>query len=185
VKIKVWRDGAEVEVTYRIPKAEYSVKLLPDNLFDQEPEYLIAGGLVFEPLSIPYLRSFGGDWKRSAPFRLNYYSNDSPTKDRPSRVLMSMVLPDRYNIGYHDLRYLVVDKVNGQKIGQLSDVQVALKNPVDGFHTIEFVKSDSLRRLVLDAIELQEATQRVLEQYRIQKDHYFVSEGAPIPTGAR
>jgi hypothetical protein len=170
VRIKIWRDGAETEVNYTLPKADYSVKLLADNLFDQEPEYMVVGGLVFVPLSIPYLRSFGMDWKRSAPFRLSYYNNDSPTKERPSLVLLSTVLPDSYNLGYQDSRYLVLEKVNGQKIGQLKDISAALQKPVDGFHVIEFVKSDSMRRMVLDAAETDTATARVLERYGIQKD---------------
>jgi hypothetical protein len=181
VRIKLWRNGAEAEVNYQIPKADYSVKLLPDQLFDQEPEYLIVGGLVFEPLTVPYLRSFGGDWKRSAPFRLSYYNNDSPTKDRPSLVLLSTVLPDKYNLGYQDSRFLVLDTVNGRKIGQLKDVAEAMKKSADGFHVIEFVKSDTLRKMVLDAGDTEAATARVLERYGIQKDRQINSAETTTP----
>jgi len=170
VRLKLWRAGRPLDVDYQLPKAEYSAKLLPDQLFDQAPEYLIAGGLLFQPLTIPFLRSFGGDWRRSAPFRLNYYNNDSPTPERPGLVVLSSVLPDIYNLGYQDARNLVVDQVNGQKVSRLADLQAALRKPVAGFHIIEFARSDSLRRVVLDAGQLEAATGRVLNRFQIQKE---------------
>ncbi len=182
VKLKIWRDGATLEVSYRLPKAEYSTQLLADHTFDQEPEYLIAGGLLFQPLSGDYLRSWGQDWKRSAPFRLTYYSHDSPTKERPALILLSAVLPDNYNLGYQDSRALVVDKVNGQKVSRLPELQAALQKPVDGFHVIEFARGDSLRKIVLDASSLESATRRVLQRFGIPQDHVFTPQPkAPAP----
>ncbi len=182
VKLKVWRDGAALDVNYPLPKAEYSTKLLPDQTFDQEPEYLIAGGLLFQPLSGAYLRSWGPDWKRSAPFRLTFYNNDAPTKERPALLLLSAVLPDVYNLGYQDSRTLVVDKVNGQKVSRLPDLQQALQKPVDGFHVIEFARGDSLHRIVLDADKLETATRRVLQRFGIPRDHVFTPQPkAPAP----
>src|SRR5439155_7023182 len=84
--------------------------------FDQEPEYLIAGGLVFQPLTKDFLRSWGQDWERRAPFRLAYFRNQDPTPERPAIVILSQVMPDLYNIGYQDSRQLVLEKVNRQKV---------------------------------------------------------------------
>jgi len=168
VKMKVWRDGQELDVTYRLPKYDYTNSLLPFATFDQPPEYLIAGGLVFQPLTGSYLQTWGADWKRRAPFRLNYYSNQFPTKERPSYVIMSQVLPDPFNIGYQELRYLVVDKVNDQLITNLAQLRDALKKPLNGFHLIEFVKTDGLRRVVIAAgDEEAAATDRILKRYGI------------------
>ncbi|MBI5772163.1 MAG: hypothetical protein HZA89_00285 [Verrucomicrobia bacterium] len=175
VKLKLWRDGATLEVDYQLPKVEYSLKLLPERVLDQEPEYMILGGLVFQPMTGEFLRSFGADWKRTAPFRLAYYHNDQPTPERSGLVILSSILPDSFNLGYQDYRYLVVDRVNGQKISRLADLRAALAKPADGFHTVEFVRSDGLRRMVLDAASLDEATQRVLQQYRIVKDQVVVN----------
>jgi len=173
VRLKVWRDGKMQDIHYKLPRADYSQKLLPDYTFDRDPEYLIAGGLVFQPLTLSYLRSWGADWKRQAPFRLSYYNSENPTPERPALLVLSVVLPDQYNIGYQDVRFLVVDQVNGKKVSRLKDLAEALKKPVNGFHVIDFMRSDSLHRVVLDAAELDNATQRVLEQFRIQKDHVF------------
>lgn len=54
VKLKLWRDGQPLEVTYRLPKYEYAHSVVPFGVYDHPPEYLIVGGLVFQPLSYPY-----------------------------------------------------------------------------------------------------------------------------------
>ncbi|MBI4661241.1 MAG: hypothetical protein HY735_20655 [Verrucomicrobia bacterium] len=177
VKLKVWREGKEIDVTYRLPKADYSSTLVPDATYDQEPEYLIVGGLVFQPLNDPFLKGWGPEWKRRSPFRLYYYNEQEPTPERPSLVLLTQVLPDIYNLGYQELRYLVLDQVNGQKIAKLQDLKAALQKPINGFHEILFARSDSLRRMVLSADDMPAATRRVLQRYGITRDFYFVSAG--------
>jgi len=173
VTLQVLRDGEIQDIEYRIPKADYKAQLVPDQVFDQDPEYLIVGGLVFQPLSDAFLQSWGPDWKRRSPFRLYYYNTEHPTPERTGLVLLSQVLPDVYNLGYQDLKFLVVDKVNGRTISRLPELREALKQPVSGFHSIEFVQSDSLRRMVLAADELEPATKRVLALYGITKEFVF------------
>ena len=167
VKMKVWRDGAQVTLDYKLPKLDYSVKLLAEQTFDQAPEYLIAGGLIFQPLNIPLLRGFGEDWKRRAPFRLVHFAGESPSAERNGLVALTSVLPDPYVLGYQDARLLIVDQVNGKKISRIADVQAALQASPDGFHTVEFLRGDNLRRIVLDAAQMEAATKRILERYRI------------------
>jgi len=179
IKMKIWRDGKPMEVTYRLPKYDYSTTLVPFATYDREPEYVVVGGLVFQPLTDSYLQSWGADWKRRAPFRLLYYRNDPPSKDRSSLVILSQVLPDAYNIGYQDQKGLVVDKVNGQRISKLADLREALKNPQNGFHIIEFIQSDSLRRVILAAGDPeQEATARVLKRYGINEPFHLLADSA-------
>jgi hypothetical protein len=174
VKMVIWRDGQMTNVVYQLPKYEYSVSLVPSSTYDQDPEYLILGGLVFQPLTDSYLQSWGTDWRRRSPFRLNFYHNEPPTKDRPALVLMSQVLPDDYNIGYQEQRALVVDKVNGQRESRLADLQQALEKPVNGFHVIDLMQSDSLRRIVLAAGDTEkDATGRVLKRYGIEEPYHF------------
>ena len=167
VKMKIWRNGAALSLDYRLPKLDYAVKLLPDQTFDRAPEYFIAGGLVLQPLNIPLLRGFGEDWKRRAPFRLVHFTGEVPTAERSGLVALTSVLPDPYVIGYQDARFLILDTINGQKISRVADVTAALQKPQNGFHTIEFLRGDNLRRIVLDAEQMEAATGRILERYRI------------------
>ena len=168
VKIKVWREDKFLDLKYRLPKVDYNTEVVPDFVFDKEPEYLLLGGLLFQPLTGPYLQSWGaGDWQRRAPFRLTYLAKKKATPDMPSAVVLSQILPDKFNLGYQDARYLVVDSINGQKIRTIRDVAEARKHPKDGFHEVLFEKGDSLTRIILDANEADAATRRTMERYGI------------------
>jgi hypothetical protein len=170
VKLKIWREGRPMEVTCVLPRIEAASKLVPEAPYDKPPEYLIVGGLVFQPLTKNLLRGWGQDWERRAPFRLAYFRGEEATPERPSVVVLSQVLPDIYTLGYQDARNLVLERVNGRKISRLDDILVALREPRNGFHEFEFLKGESLQRIVLDAATLNAATQRVLERYGIEAD---------------
>lgn len=178
VKIKIERAGKEMEVNYTLPKAEYGVQLVPMEVPDREPEYFIIGGLVFQPLSVPYLESWGADWNRKAPFRFSYATREEATPEEPSLVVLSIILPDPLNLGYQDSRYLILDKFNGKPVRRLEDLVAAKAEPHNGFHLIEFREGESLSRMILNAAETDPATSRVLERYGIQKDRMLFT---PLP----
>ncbi len=168
VKMKLWRDGKPLDVTYRLPGYDFQNALVPIAVRDQPPDYLIVGGLVFQPLTTPYLQRWGNEWERTAPFRLNHYRSDEATKAKPSLVILSQVLPDKFNIGYQEFRSFVVNQVNGQRVTSLTELQAALKQPKDDFHIIDFVPNESLQRIVLAAGDAErEATDRILKRFGI------------------
>ena len=169
VKLKVWRDGKTQEIDYTLPKADFTDNLVTDRPEGAEPTYLIAGGLVFVPLSAEYLSSWGNDWQRNAPFRLVFYNNQEPEKAQRSLVVLSLVLPDFYNIGYQErnAQNLVLDKANGLRIDTLKSLTNALKSPEEGFHVFEFKKGSALQKIILDAEKLDAANQRIAKRYRI------------------
>lgn len=176
VPMTIWRDGQRMKIDYILPKAEFVDELIPDKVFDQPPEYLIAGGFVFQPLTVPYLESWGGDWERRAPFRLAYLKQAIPTEKQEALVVLSVVLPDPYNLGYQSIRGLLVREINGRKIVRLPDIEAALQEPRDGFHIIEFARGDSPSKIVLDAGDLSAATARVLQRYGIDQDRLILGD---------
>jgi hypothetical protein len=124
---------------------------------------------LFQPLTGPYLHSWGTDWLRRAPFHISYISRKKATPDMPSAVILSSILPDKFNLGYQDARYLLVDSMNGQRVRTLSDIVEARKHPNNGFHEIVFQKGESLSRIILEAKEVDDATKRVMERYGINE----------------
>ena len=169
VKLKIWRGGKVQDIDYELPKADFSDNLVMDRPNDVEPTYLIAGGLVFVPLSAEFLSSWGSDWQRSAPFRLVFYNNQKAQKNQKSLVVLSLVLPDFYNIGYQQRssQNIVIEKANGNLISTLEDLSKALESPKDGFHVFEFKKGSSLEKIILSAEQLDEANQRIAQRYGI------------------
>ncbi len=170
-KFKIWRDGKEMDIVYKLPLADYSDELVPHESYDKDPEYVLVGGFVFVPLTEAYLRSWGANWRQRAPFRLTYYDSGKVTPDRPERVVLSQVLPSSVNIGYEGLRNTVLDEINGIKIKQISDIATALKSPVNGFDIFTFEAGETVRQAVLDASEIDHANTEIMTRYHIPSDH--------------
>ena len=170
-QMKIWRDGKEQTIVYKLPKADYADDLVPMQSFDQDPEYVLAGGFIFVPLNEAYLRSWGPDWHQQAPFRLYYYDMDKVRPERPQRVVLSQVLPNEANVGYENLHNTVVDEINGMKIRQIGDIVTALKSPVNGFNVFTFANGEPVRQAVLDAAGMDQATQEIMTRYHIPADH--------------
>jgi hypothetical protein len=178
VKLVVWRDGKELTVDYTLPKADFGTDLIPKEIFDREPEYLIVGGLLFQPLDGAYMKRWGADWKQRAPFRLAYYDNQPKSKERAGLVLLSAILPDPVNIGYQDYRFIVLDKVNGQKISSMADLATALESPKDGFHIFEYMNGSNIQKMVLDATQAKAASVRIQNNYGIRGDRFILPKQA-------
>jgi hypothetical protein len=178
-QMKIWRDGAEQTITYRLPRAEYSDELVPQQVFDQAPQYVMTGGMVFVRLTDAFLRSWGATWRQRAPFRLAFYETGKVKPDRKERVVLSEVLPDRINLGYEMLHDEVIDEVNGKKISQISDLYEALKSPVNGFNVFKFAPGEPMEIAVLDASEVDASNQEIMTQFHIRADH--VLRGPEVP----
>lgn len=165
VPLTVWRDGAEVKLTAEVAPRDRSRMISQPYIFDEAPEYIIAGGLVFSELSRQFLREWGPNWPREAPLKLVYldrYQNELPT-DRGKIVFISSVLPGAETIGYEDLSGEIVESVNGKPIRSLHDVADALNQPAGRFHRIKLTEDPGL--VILDAEGSKAAEERIQQEY--------------------
>lgn len=167
--MRIWREGSEQTVDYALPAADFEKDLVPDAEYDQAPEYLISGGLLFQPLTGPLLAAYG----KNAPFLLRYYDYQRPVEDRDSIVVLTGVMPDPYNRGYEDVRNMILDTVNGQPIATLQDIVDAFDQVKGDFHVLRFFPDQPVRTVVLDANTMSLATARVLQRYRVPEDRYI------------
>lgn len=166
IAILVRRGADELTLDYVIPKADFADEPVPREVFDGAPKYLMTGGLVFQPLAQPFLRGWGDEWRKFAPFRLQYAQFEKAADARKALVVLTGVLPDAINLGYQDASMLIVDRVNSRPISTLTDLADALRAPAEGgVHRIEFMPGRNLQRIVLDAATLEEATKRVTDFY--------------------
>lgn len=167
VPFKVYRDGKTqtfgVTLTHR-PATDYKIE---PYVIDRPPPYFVLGGLVLQELSRQYLREWGGDWQKKAPERLVYYdryqSELFAEDPRERLVILSQVLPSPGTIGYEELNYIVVTKINDKPLRKLADVVEALKTPIDGFHKIEL--EENPRVIYLDAAEVAANNETLMKNY--------------------
>jgi hypothetical protein len=66
--------------------------LIPIHQYDKLPSYFIFAGLVFVPLTQPYLHEYGDDWYNTSPRRLCERAMRSfPTQEGEQMVIISQV----------------------------------------------------------------------------------------------
>jgi S1-C subfamily serine protease len=167
VRFRILRGGERRDVDVALKRMDAEADKVPPYVLGRGPDYVVAGGLVFQELTVPYLSTWG-DWSRRAPTRLLVaYDREGaePTPESPRLVLLSSVLPDPCNLGYQDLRDLLVTRVNGVPIGQLDDLRRAFESPNGAFHVVEFLPGQGPTRIVLDVAEAQAAGPRVKSLY--------------------
>jgi len=169
--VKVLRDGKRLDLQLPLRAMQPEEDRVPPYVFGRGPDYVVVGGLVFEELTRPYLGAWG-DWARRAPPRLLVAIDREPDEagTEPQRiVLLSSVLPDAANLGYQELRDLIVERVNGRPVASLADVRHALTAPEGGFQVVDFVAGQGFTRLVLDATEAEAAAARLHQTYGVEK----------------
>ncbi|MDE2510119.1 MAG: trypsin-like peptidase domain-containing protein [Elusimicrobia bacterium] len=139
------------------------VELVPGPQHDVLPSYFIMGGFVFMPLSEDFFRAHGG-----GTYRLrSLASDDVATPERTQVVVLSQVLADDVNRGYHGWGLMAVEKLNGRPIGDMKALVEAAAHPVDGRQVIDF---DNGTRAVLDAAAAAKALPAILARYGAAKD---------------
>jgi hypothetical protein len=169
--VKVLRDGQRLDLQLPLRAMRPEQDRVPPYVFGRGPDYVVVGGLVFEELTRPYLGAWG-DWARRAPPRLLVAIDREPEDAgaEPTRiVLLSSVLPDAANLGYQELRDLIVERVNGRAVSSLADLRQAFASPQGGFHVVEFLAGQGTARVVLDAGEAQAAAARLPQAYGVEK----------------
>ena len=124
VTLSILRAGEPTEITATLTREEEADKVVPSYLFDQAPNYLLKGGLIFQELTRNFLESFGKEWKQRAPLNLldAYENQENIERDINRVVFLSAVIPTPATVGYERLRNLIVSKVNGQEVKDMKSL---------------------------------------------------------------
>ncbi|MFZ9938536.1 MAG: PDZ domain-containing protein, partial [Luteolibacter sp.] len=88
VTLSLLRNAKPTELQVTLERDHDDARLVPDQMFDRAPNYLVKGGLVFQELSRPLLESFGEDWRTRAPLNLlDAWQNPENHEDAMRRVV--------------------------------------------------------------------------------------------------
>jgi hypothetical protein len=176
VEVDVLREGEPLRLRVKLARP---VTLVSPPRHEGRPTYFLFAGLVFTPLTYDYMACW--DWKDVSPRFRHYYSNLLPSEHRKQIILVSQVLAHDVNVGYHQLRGAVIERINGVDIVDMGDVPRALQKPHGRHHVIEMDCYGQLgdssdyhavfgTRIVLDAALAAKATPEILATYGIPSD---------------
>ena len=167
VPVTLLRHGERKDVVVSLFHKPPQSYVIDPYLIGRPPRYLILGGLVFEELSRQYLREWGPAWQKEGPQRFVYFDHyQADLFPKPRKIVfLSQILPSNDTIGYPQLNYMAVERVNGQPIYRLEDLAKAIEKPINGFHKIEFDLDPKV--MYLDASQVQENAAQLQKTYSL------------------
>ena len=164
--IQIQRDGKAMQLNLVLDhRAADDYVITPYN-FDRAPLYYVLGGLVFQELSRQYLREWGANWLKDAPQRFVYkdrFQSELYPEGNRRVVVLTQVLPANSTIGYDELAYLTVTRINGNEVKSLADLAEAVKQPLDGFIKIE--TEEDPKQIELDAAQVASEAEALQQSY--------------------
>ena len=164
--IKVQRAGKPMQLDLVLEHRAAKDYVIPPYDLDAPPAYFVLGGLIFQELSRQFLKEWGGNWIKDAPQRFVYFDRfQSELFPQGNRrvVILTQVLPANSTLGYDDLAYLTVLKVNGKEVQSLRDVAEATKQTLDGFIKVE--TEEDPKQIVLDAAQVASEAAGLQQSY--------------------
>ncbi|XP_009420477.2 protease Do-like 10, mitochondrial [Musa acuminata AAA Group] len=160
--LSLLRDGIEQEFSISLRPLQ---PLVPVHQFDKLPSYYIFAGLVFVPLTQPYLHEYGEDWYNTSPRRLCERAlRELPKRAGEQLVILSQVLMDDINAGYERLSEFQVKKVNDVEVENLKHLCGLIEGCTEESIRLDL---DDERVIVLNYKNARLATSRILKRHRI------------------
>ncbi len=164
VKFSILRDCKPEEVTVKFTRAWPHT--MQSNTYEQQPEYVLFGGLLFQPLS----RNLMAAYQFSNP-RIDYffdtYISKAVYKEHPDLIILTALLPDPINTYFSEFREGIVDEINGKKVKALKDLADAFEEKSD-FYVVKFIGIG--RPLVLERAAVEAARQRIKKRYNVPEE---------------
>ena len=161
VQLDILREGKPMTLT--VPLNEPWPFKLQSNLYDEKPRFVVAGGLVFQPVDQNFMEAHDPSDQR-LNYIFDYFVADELHTNRPEIVVLSNILPDPVNAYAEEFRYSVVDEVNGHRIKHIEDISAAFDEQTD-YYVIKFAGGG--RPIVLERKAIEEARPRIRERYAV------------------
>jgi S1-C subfamily serine protease len=166
VHFTLLRDGdvTEAEVTLA---ALPSIRVL-SRRYDEQPRYVVFGGLVFQPLEYNVVQAHQVP-SSAVMVELDRFTRGGESAVKQDLVLMTRTLPDEVNARFDEPGRSLVTKVNGVEVKGLEHLY-SLLYPAEGeerpaYTVIEL--ADAPRPMVIDNTTVDAANKRISERYNI------------------
>jgi len=157
ITFDILRNGEAKTVKVKLARDYNPYRLVPYEFFDKEPVYFIWGGFVFMPLTTNYMLET--KWTPEEAYQWS-------TEDKQEVVVLSQVLADSINKGYHNISDIIVDKINGKHFANIKEFYHILKTSTDDYITFE----DKFGyQVVMDRKAAEARNDYILKRYNIRR----------------
>jgi len=166
IEVKLQRDGTQLCLHLPVEPLE---TLLPTTLYDAPMPYFLYGGLLFLPLSQPYLKLWGDKWEANCPRDLVVLIDSWPEVPGEEVVILSHVYPCEETQGYAQYAESRVISVNGTKVINLAQMYKLVQqyHAAESYLRIELEKRTGNQVVILDTGTAGDVNAAVLAAQRI------------------
>ncbi len=169
VSVKYVRAGKTAEMKVALKS---SADLVPIPNYYKKPSYYIYGGLTFTVLSADLMEEFrrnpfGSESDLLVPLSFRYYTSGPGAlneKRKESLVVLSEVLPDAINVGYHGHQAELITKVNGQEFSSFKEFVALVENTQDEYVQFE---NEAKQKLIISVKDAQRANDDILTRNHV------------------
>jgi hypothetical protein len=166
--LTILRDGKEMDIEVIVDDMP---NLVPLHLYDwpHTPSYYIFGGLVFLPLSRPFLYAYyGKNWYSNAPLHLSHKATIEYKQDVDEQVIvLSHVLSNEINVGYEGYACRMLLTVDNIEIKNMKELCQYIDSCQKEYIRFDLYK-DSV--IVLDVQKARESLNETLKTHSIPHD---------------
>ncbi|GAB4815905.1 hypothetical protein N2152v2_002951 [Parachlorella kessleri] len=165
-QLSLLRGGEPLEVTVSLKGAR---RLIPVHINNRPPSYFIVAGLVFTPVTVPFLKSeYGKDFDFDSPVKLlDKMLHAMAENESQQVVVLSQVLASDVNVGYEEIVNTQVTEVNGSKVNNLRDLVKAVESAPGPYIRFDL---DYNQVVILEKATARSATPDILAMHCIPSD---------------
>ncbi|NIB39596.1 serine protease [Pseudomaricurvus alkylphenolicus] len=182
VDIYLVRAGEEMKVTLQVAPGHRNYSLVRPQQFEQIPQYLIYGGVVFVPLNMNLIKRWGRDWHRQAPVSFLHARNSRSSTEKQELVVALKVLAADVNLGYHDWKNWILSSVNGEPI---RDFEQFCRLVLENQHEFTTLLDDQGYQMVINHAEAVATEAQILARYRVPRANGCQLTSESEPQGLR
>lgn len=164
VDVRLVRDGESRSVTLAVSGVRRNFSLVREQAFEESPEYLVYGGVVFVPLNMNLIKRWGNDWHRLAPVSFLTARETRATAEQQELVVALRVLAGDVNLGYHEWKNWILASVNGVPIRNFDDF---CQRVLNGEEKNTIFRDAEGYQMVLNRAQAQASEAEILNRYRV------------------
>ena len=167
-ELKLWRNGASCSVTIIASPVPRLVPRLHG--VDAFPSYLVVGGLVFVPLSLPWIRSAQGAMGQGAVAALLTHAEQDLERRGQQVIVLSTVLSHDVNFGYESFAGEVLVEFQSktvENLQQLSEMVLLKESGKEKEGKLYSFSFESKRQILLDQNACLQAEKEILDRHSI------------------
>ncbi|MBX7058536.1 MAG: trypsin-like peptidase domain-containing protein [Leptospirales bacterium] len=179
IQVEILRDGRRQSL--QLPARRTPVINFMRKKYDLPPEYLIAGGLVFQPLDEDLMDAYGQQWSREGRveilYRFGHFLPAQLYRERDVDVVLTRRLNDPVNLYSEAYVGGIVESVNGKSFRNFKEFAALIDEAARAQAIIVVRFIGQTTPLALRPADLRSSAPRVRARYGIRTDRRL-HEGA-------